>query len=102
HEYNDNRLGETITESQKPAAELIYKVDRLVEVLKQGEKDREKISEPRWRAAYDLAIGRALAMKVRSFGYNAMLAEMKSTPKTFQQKDSNEWRIEPSKTINAG
>jgi hypothetical protein len=100
--YNDNVLRETITESQKPAAELIYKVDRLVEVLKQGEKDREKVSEPRWRAAYDLAIGRALAMKVRSFGYNAMLAEMKSTPKSFQRKDSNEWRIEPSKTINAG
>src|SRR5262245_4990101 len=100
--YNDNVLRETITESQKPAAELIYKVDRLVEVLKQGEKDREKISEPRWRAAYDLAIGRALAMKVRSFGYNAMLAEMKSTPKTFQKKDSNQWKIEPSKTINAG
>jgi hypothetical protein len=100
--YNDNILRETITESQKPAAEMIYKIDRLVEILTQGEKDREKVSEPRWRAAYDLAIGRALAMKVRSFGYNAMLAEMKGTPKTFQKKDSNEWRIEPSKTINAG
>jgi hypothetical protein len=100
--YNDNILRETITNAQKPAAELIYKIDRLVELLMLGEKDREKITEPRWRAAYDLAIGRALAMKVRSFGYNAMLAEMKSTPKTFQKKDSNEWKIEPSKTINAG
>ncbi len=100
--YNDNVLRETITEAQKPAAELIYKIDRLVELLMLGEKDREKITEPRWRAAYDLAIGRVLAMKVRSFGYNAMLAEMKSMPKTFQKKDSNEWRIEPSKTINAG
>ena len=87
---------------RKPAAELIYKIDKLVEYLMLGEKDREKITEPRWCAAYDLAIGRALAMKVRSFGYNAMLAEMKSMPKTFQKKDSNEWRIEPSKTINAG
>src|SRR5262249_42361984 len=100
--YNDNVLRETITEAQKPASELDYKIKRLEEVLRQGEKDREKISEPRWRAAYDLAIGRAVAMKVRSFGYNAMLAEMKVTPKTFQRKDSNEWRIEPSKTINAG
>jgi hypothetical protein len=101
--YNDNILRETITESQKPAAVLIYKIERLVEILSQGEKDREKISEPRWRAAYDLAIGRSLAMKVRSFGYNQMLAEMKSAPKTFQKKkDSNEWRIEPSKTINSG
>jgi hypothetical protein len=100
--YNDNVLRETITESQKPSAELIYKIDRLVELLNLGEKDREKVTEPRWRAAYDLAIGRALAMKVRSFGYNAMLAEMKSMPKTFQKKDSNEWKIEPSKAINAG
>jgi von Willebrand factor type A domain len=100
--YNNNILLETITESQKPAAEMIYKIDRLVDVLSQGEKDRDKVTEPRWRAAYDLAIGRALAMKVRTFGYNAMLAEMKATPKSFQKKDSNEWRIEPSKTINAG
>lgn len=100
--YNDNILRERITEAQKPAAELIYKIDRLVEVLRQGEKDRDKVTEPRWRAAYDLAIGRALAMKVRSFGYNKMLADMKGTPKTFEKKESNEWRIEPSKTINAG
>ncbi|MBI3862055.1 MAG: VWA domain-containing protein [Planctomycetia bacterium] len=100
--YNDNVLRETITEAQKPAAEMIYKIDRLVEILSQGEKDRDKVTEPRWRAAYDLAIGRALAMKVRTFGYNAMLAEMKATPKSFQKKDSNEWKIEPSKDINAG
>lgn len=100
--YNDNVLRETITESQKPIAELIYKFNRLVDMLQLGEKDRDKVSEPRWRAAYDLAMGRALAMKVRSLGYNQMLAEMKGTPKNFQNKDSNEWRIEPSKTINAG
>jgi hypothetical protein len=99
--YNDNVLRDTVTEAQKPLAELDYKINRIIETLRVGEKDREKISEPRWRAAYDLAMGRALAMKVRSFGYNSMLAEMKSTPKTFQRKDSNEWRIEPSKTINA-
>lgn len=100
--YNDNILREEITEAQKPAAELTYKIDRIVDVLGQGEKDREKIVEPRWRAAYDLAAGRALAIKVRAFGYNQMLADMKGQPKTFQKKDSNEWRITPSKSINAG
>ena len=100
--YNDNILRETISEAQKPAADMIYKIDILVNELAKGEKDRDKIIEPRWRAAYDLAAGRALAMKVRTFGYNAMLAEMKSTPKTFQKKDSNQWRIEPSKETNAG
>ncbi|HEY2249637.1 MAG TPA: vWA domain-containing protein [Planctomycetaceae bacterium] len=100
--YNDNILRETITEAQKPAADMIYKIDLLVMELAKGEKERDKISEVRWRAAFDLAAGRALAMKVRAFGYNKMLAEMKSTPKTFQKKDSNEWVIEPTKTINAG
>jgi hypothetical protein len=100
--FNDNVLREEITEAQKPAAELDYEINKVVEVLSQGEKDREKVAEPRWRAAYDLAVGRALAIKVRVLGYNQMLAEMKGQPKTFQKKDSNEWRITPSKTINAG
>jgi len=100
--YNDNVLRETITEAQKPAAELIYKINRVAEALAMGEKDRDKVSEPRWRAAYDLAMGRALAMRVRSEGYNLMLAEMKGTPKTFANKESNEWKIVPSKTINSG
>ncbi|MFN0053339.1 MAG: vWA domain-containing protein [Planctomycetales bacterium] len=100
--YNDNVLREEITEAQKPAATISDPINRLAEVLTQAEKDREKIAEPRWRAAFDLAIGRVLAMKVRLYGYNQMLAEMKGTPKTFQKKESNEWRIVPSKTINAG
>ncbi|MFN6103931.1 MAG: vWA domain-containing protein [Planctomycetaceae bacterium] len=100
--YNDNVLRETVNEAQKPAAELIYKINRLGDGLTVGEKDREKIVEPRWRAAYDLALGRALAMRVRADGYNLMLAEMKSSPRPFTNKESNEWRIVPSKTINSG
>ena len=100
--FNDNILREEITEAQKPAAELDYEINKVVDVLSQGEKDREKVSEARWRAAYDLAVGRALAIKVRLLGYNQMLAEMKGQPKPFQKKDSNEWRIVPSKAINAG
>jgi hypothetical protein len=100
--YNDNVLRETVTEAQRPAAVLGEKIERLLALLLPGEKDRERISEPRWRAAFDLALGRALAMKVRTAGYNQMLAEMKGMPKPMQKKDSNEWRIVPSKTINAG
>jgi hypothetical protein len=100
--YNDTVLREEITEAQKPEAEFDYKIRQIKDILSQGEKDREKLTEPRWRAAFDLAMGRALAMDVRSYGYNLMLAEMKGTPKSFQKKDSNEWRIEPSKTIGGG
>jgi hypothetical protein len=99
--YNDAVLRETMTESQKPAADLDYKINKVLETLRQGEKDREKVTEPRWRAAYDLAMGRALAMKARVSGYNQMLADMKVSPKPFQDKDSNVWRIAPSKTNNA-
>ncbi|MBS0262745.1 MAG: VWA domain-containing protein [Planctomycetes bacterium] len=100
--YNDDVLRSTITEAQKPAAETDYKIKQVLDLLQQGEKERDKILEPRWRAAYDLAIGRALAMEVRIFGYNSMLAEMKSTPKPFKNKNSNKWQLEPSKEINAG
>lgn len=100
--YNDNVLREEVTDSQKPVAELTYKIDKLLEILTTGEKDRDKVSEPRWRAAYDLAMGRALAMKVRLAGYNALLAEMKSSIKPFTKKDSNEWKLAPSKNITAG
>jgi hypothetical protein len=41
-------------------------------------------------------------MRVRADGYNLMLAEMKSSPRPFTQKESNEWKIVPSKTINSG
>lgn len=99
---NDNALRTEITEAQRPLAILEYKLNEMVTLLGQGEKDREKITEPRWKAAYDLAYGRALAMRTRSFGYNMMLAEMKSTIKPFQTKGSNQWELVPSKNINAG
>ncbi|MDZ4683908.1 MAG: vWA domain-containing protein [Planctomycetaceae bacterium] len=99
---NDNVLRTAITEAQRPLAELDYKLDGLLQKLQAGEKDRAKISEPRWRAVYDLALGRVLAMRVRSYGYNMMLAEMKSSPKKFEKQGSNQWRLVPSKDITSG
>ncbi len=48
-------------------------------VLEQGEKHRDKLDSDRWRASFDLAMGRVLAMRVRAFGYNSVLAEMRRT-----------------------
>lgn len=100
--YNDTILREEATEAQKPAAELQYQIERLVGILGGGEKDRAKLVEPRWRAAFDLAAGRALAMKVRLLAYNQMLADMKGTPRAFKKSDSNEWRLIPAKSSDAG
>jgi hypothetical protein len=44
-------------------------------------------------------MGRILAMRVRAFGYNAVLAEMKSSPKRFEKAESNQWILEPSDEI---
>ncbi len=99
---NDNILRQGVTEAQKPAADLDYRLVEMYNILVSGEKDRPKITEPRWRASYDLAMGRVLAMRVRVFGYNKLLAEMKSSPKTFEKKESNQWRLVPSKAINSG
>lgn len=99
---NDNVLRTQITEAQKPLATLDYFLEQMAMVLEAGEKDRAKMDSDRWRASFDLAMGRVLAMRVRAFGYNAMLAEMKSAPKTFEKKGNNQWKLVPSEDVSAG
>ncbi|MDC0261921.1 VWA domain-containing protein, partial [Planctomycetaceae bacterium] len=52
--------------------------------------------EPRWRAAFDLAMGRAMALKVRAYGYGQMLAEMRTNLRPFEDPGSNFWYLRPS------
>jgi hypothetical protein len=99
---NDNVLREQITEAQKPLAEMDYFLTRMHEALEAGEKHRDKLDSDRWRAGYDLAMGRVLAMRVRAFGYNSILAEMKASPRPFEKAGSNQWVLEPSDEINSG
>jgi hypothetical protein len=66
--------------------------------LRQGERDRAKVSVPRWEAGYDLAIGRALAVNVRTEGYNAMLAEAKQGLR-FKKNQSDTWELRPSTNV---
>jgi len=99
---NDNILREQITEAQKPLAVLDYFLQRVHEALEVGEKHREKLDTDRWRAQYDLAMGRVLAMRVRAYGYNSLLAEMKSSPKRFEKEGSNQWLLQPSEKIEGG
>ncbi len=99
---NDNILRQQITEAQKPAAVFDFSLQQMQTMLEAGEKDREKLTTPRWRASYDLELGRVLALRSRAYGYNIVLADMKSTPKTFQKPGSNRWRLVPSKEIAGG
>ena len=99
--YNDNVLRSEIVEAQKPVAQVDYDIKRLLAALETGEKDRERIREPRWRAAYDLAMGRLLALRARYFGYNNMLAAMRTSPKQFTQPNTNEWVLRPSDQVDS-
>jgi hypothetical protein len=52
----------------------------------------------RWQAGYDLAFGRATAMKARVDGNNAMLAALKRG-KNFELDTSTFWVLRPADTM---
>lgn len=99
---NDNAVRTAATNAQRQVVELEYLVNEVVKSLEPGEKDRPKVKEPRWRAAFDLAYGRALALQARAQGYNILMAQMKVAPRPFANKGSNTWNLKPSKDISAG
>ena len=84
-----------LTESQKNAAFLEPIYERLYEILKSGEKDRDNELVPRWQAGYDLAYGRLLAAKARAESYNLMLAKAKRGMK-FDDEKNNTWTLQPA------
>jgi hypothetical protein len=90
-----------LSESQQAAAVIEPRINTLVQILQQGEADRDKETVPRWQAGYDLAMGRTLAMKVRTETYNAMLAAAKRGLKTREPKN-NTFTLEPSDDVSVG
>ncbi len=91
-------FGREITEAQKMPAKLEPQVMRLYQVLKAGESDRSKERSPRWQAGYDLAMGRVMAVLVRTSVYNAMLAQAKRGLKPKNPK-SNTWTLRPADEV---
>ena len=99
---DDTRLRREIDAAQRPLALIDYRLQELQRTLEAGEDDRDAIAEPRWRAGYDLALGRVLAQRARALGYNTVLADMKSDPKPFERENSNEWLLRPAEESDAG
>lgn len=99
---SDNALRTAAADAQKPAAELQYQVDQIVKILEKGQKTRDKLTDPRWRAAYDLAMGRAYALRARAVGYNIMLAQMKVNPKLFAKDGNNTWTMKSAESVETG
>ncbi|MEX2121880.1 MAG: vWA domain-containing protein [Pirellulales bacterium] len=94
-------LKRSLDDAQRLAAKIGPKLDALYLVLKQGEADRSKLAEPRWRAGYDLAMGRVLAVKARTESYNAMLAKAKNGLK-FEKPGSDTHVLVPADEISVG
>jgi hypothetical protein len=92
---NDKTLRYEITEAQKPLAELDYHVNEIRALLQAADESRSQLASP-WRATFDLALGRILALRARALGYNLLLAEMKFQPRRFHTPGDNTWRIIPA------
>jgi len=88
------RLIEDLDAAQQGSAGLEPKIDEILRILAAGRDDRRRIpaDEKRWQAGYDLALGRILALKARTLGYNMMLAEAKSMK--FSGNRGNTWVLE--------
>lgn len=92
---NDGELARLLGLAQRDAALLLDRIDRIHDTLEKGLPDRPKIEEKRWQAGYDLAMGRILALKVRTDAYNSMLGQAKAGMK-FQKPDSDTWQLVPA------
>jgi hypothetical protein len=97
---DDGALALLLGEAQKKAAVLAPKIDAMYGLLAAGLPDRDKITEKRWQAGFDLAIGRVLALKVRTDAYNMMLAQAKTGMK-FKDPKSDTWVLQPSGDVTA-
>ncbi|GAA4428354.1 vWA domain-containing protein [Bremerella cremea] len=95
---DEARLKNALDGAQRTAARLEPLVNAIYDPLAEGEKDRDKITDKRWQASYDLALGRAAAAKARTDGYNQMLAILKGGRK-FEDPSHNTWKLEPADTL---
>jgi hypothetical protein len=90
---DDATLASNLSRAQRASAIRQPELDLLCQILLDGQKDREKIRSMRWQAGFDLALGRALAAKVRNDGYNVMLAKAKQGL-AFANGANNTWQLQ--------
>jgi hypothetical protein len=97
---DEAQLANDVARAQQLAAKLEPGVNRLYDAIEKGESGRDKLTSPRWQAAYDVAMGRAAAAKSRVDGYNAMLAELKRG-KNFEDASHRTWELTTAETTDA-
>jgi len=69
------------------------KLNEGIRELEKIAKLREKESEPRWRAAYDLALAQLMSYRVRQFQYLLLLDQHSKANPQFKNPKSNEWNV---------
>ncbi len=103
---NEATFVNEVTVAQRAAALIEPQLNRLYEMLRTGEKDRGQELSLRWQAGYDLAMGRAIAAKVRAETYNGMLALVKTrkkfSPAEGDKPQNNTWVLRPAESTETG
>lgn len=100
--FNAEGLANQLRSAQEAAAETEAYVRRAAAELEAVEKLRAKESSKRWRAHYDLMLGRLLSAKVRCGEYNWSLAQMRVAPRAFANPKNNAWELKPDSQIAYG
>lgn len=98
---DEAQLAGELTRAQQDAAKLEPRLAQMAMVLEKGMPEREQEKSLRWKAGFDLALGRVLAQKVRTETYNAMLAQAKRGM-PFKNAKNNTWVLKPSDEISVG
>ncbi len=96
---DDAQLNRAMGDGQAVMARIQYFIEPSLKAMQAVEKDRDREKSRRWRAQYDLLLGRLLAAKVRTYTYNAMCAAMKKKKKEFEKPDSNMWRLASDSSV---
>lgn len=94
-------MSRQINMTQRIPAVIRPGLEKLFDILKEGEKERDKLTSKRWQASFDLAYGRTMANYVRVIGLNSMMAELKGG-KSFTDASNNSWMLLPDEDISTG
>ena len=92
-------MNRVMGDGQAAMAKVEYFVKPMLKEVLAVEKDRDKEQSRRWRAEYDLVLGRLLAAEVRTYTYNAMCAQMKKKPKEFEDSNNNAWSLKHDSNV---
>lgn len=92
------QLSGDLRKAQEDAAILMPALMPLKMRLMAGLEARDLETVPRWKAGFDLALGRVLAHVVRTDGYNDTLAALKSG-RPFKNAKNNVWQLKPAAEV---